>query len=95
VHSRTAVATKVRAYGHDLEKLYTQAATMGLPSEKFEELKSHFAKPHSDFTYRYMNSTDSIVNTNWPLAFKTFDELDYAVDSFIGASASKGLRPGH
>jgi hypothetical protein len=57
-------------------------------------MKDHFAGPHSDFTYRYINPGDQMDNTNWPLAFKVFYDLDCHVDKFIGASASHGLEPG-
>lgn len=94
---KAGIASKiVREYGHGLNSLYFQAVTFGLPViERLEETKGHFAGPHSDFTYRYMNPGDEMGNTNWPVAFKVLYELDFAVDTFIGASASHGLQPGH
>ena len=86
----------VRGYGHNVEDLYVEAKRLVLPEiDKLEEMKDHFAGSHSDFTYRYISPGAEMDNTNWPLAFKVFYELDFQVDKFIGASASHGLEPGH
>ena len=86
----------VRGYGHDIKNLYDDAKTDGLREiDKLKEMKDHFADPHSDFTYRYIGPGDQMDNTNWPSAFRAFDELDREVDGYLGASSSYGLQAGH
>ena len=94
---RAGIKSKVvRGYGHSVEGLYVEAKRLALPEiDKLQEMKDHFAGPHSDFTYRYISPGAEMDNTNWLLAFDVFDELDVVVDKFIGASVSHGLQPGH
>ncbi|GEC30657.1 hypothetical protein EFR01_08280 [Sinorhizobium fredii] len=81
---------------HDIKALHDAAVNKGLPSiNGLEPLKDHLAGPHEDFTFRYINDGDVIQNTHWPVAFQVLYNLDIAVDSSIGASASHGLAPGH
>lgn len=87
---------EVKNYRHDIKTLYDHAKMDGLPAiEKLQELKDHFAGPHSDFTYRYIEPGSQMNDTNWTVAFRVFDELNREVDTFLGASAAHGLQPGH
>ena len=82
----------VRNYGHDLRSLFTDAQASGLPSiYRLGELIELFAGPHEDFTFRYIEAGDTVQMANWQLAFPVLDQLDIAVDQFVGASASRGL----
>ena len=86
----------VSKFGHDVCALYAEAIRVDLPTiNGLEPLKNHLARPHADFTFRYLESSDIIQNTNWPVAFQVFGELDAVIDTMIGASASQGLPPGH
>lgn len=94
---RAGVNSKeVRCFGHKIADLYESAKGRDLPtSHRLSELVSHFASPHADFTYRYIESYTKLDDTNWLLAFKVLEDLDRDVDVYLGASAAYGLEPGH
>jgi hypothetical protein len=87
---------EVRSYGHRLADLYAAALSKDLPRvESLGELVDHFAGPHKDFTFRYMDNVDEISVTNWAFAYGVLEALDLEIDDLLGASAEYGLRPGH
>lgn len=87
---------EVRNFRHDIKSLHDAAVGKELPSiNGLIPLKDHLAGPHADFTFRYIEDGATVRNTNWPVAFQVFYQLDVTVDSHVGASASQGLTPGH
>ena len=89
-------SVEVKGYGHDLSKLHTDAKLAGLPDiPALDDVVHIFADPHKDFSYRYLESDITLTIANWPNVFMVVDHLDAAVDCYVGASASKGLQPGH
>jgi hypothetical protein len=87
---------QVKAFGHDIEGLFKEAQTAGLPAiPKLDELVDLFSAPHADFTYRYLEKGTTITTANWHNVFPLLDQLETAVDAFVGASAEQGLVPGH
>lgn len=86
----------VRGMGHDIKKLYRRSKEKNLPFVLgLDSVVDALAAPHGDYTFRYMNSSDKMVALGWAGTFPIFDQLDIAVDTFVGASASHGLLPGH
>lgn len=87
---------RVRDFGHDLRKLYAAAKKHGLPDiSSLHEVVELFDAPHGDFVFRYIESGTIVTPANWPMVIPIMDILDTEVDELIGASASKGLQPGH
>lgn len=87
---------KVRGFGHDISKLFDAATTDGLPTiPHLDKLVDLFAAPHADFSFRYLEEGAKIDTANWHNVFPLLDQLEIAVDTFIGASAERGLEPGH
>ena len=93
---RGLTAAQVKERGHDLARLHAECMANELPSiAQLDELVDHLHGPHSRLEYRYITGDISYGNTELPLAFKILGELDTAVDTFVAASQSYGLRPGH
>lgn len=87
---------KVRGFGHKVGSLFNEVLSEGMPAiSQLDEVVNALASGHEDFTFRYLESGDQINLINWEPAFQALDQLDAAVDAKIGASAAKGLSPGH
>lgn len=88
-------SAKVRKYSHDLNALYAATNAAGLPAiRNLSNVVSIFAEAHGDFTYRYIDQGDVVTTANWHNVFPVIDQLDFAVDRFIGASRWQGVEPG-
>jgi hypothetical protein len=85
-----------RPFGHHLKNLYKAAKAQSLPSlSGLEEVVDCLHGPHSDFTYRYFRADLHYQSMDLVHLFDVIDALDIVVDTHIGASASRGLKPGH
>lgn len=85
-----------RPYGHHLVNLYRGAIDAGLPNlAGLGEVISVLHGPHSRFEYRYFKSPSSFESLGALQITSSLERLDTEVDRFIGASASRGLEPGH
>jgi hypothetical protein len=89
-------SSEVRAFGHRLAELFSASQASDLPNiAGLGSLVSLVAAPHEDFTYRYIGDGATVTTANWPVVLTVLDDLDVAVDTLLGASVSRGLRPGH
>lgn len=83
-------------FGHSLQNLYETARNRCLPTiPRLDAVISLLHGSHSDFTYRYFRSEGEYTTMDFGNLFRVLDALDMEVDRFIGASASRGLPPGH
>jgi hypothetical protein len=83
-------------YGHDIDDLYQDAITNGLPqTSDFDRAVRELGPDHHEFGYRYMHNGSSYDPMDYVAIVQILQELDRVVDTFIGASASYGLTPGH
>ncbi len=86
----------VRRFGHRMADLYTAARTARLPAiAMLDDVVALFAGGEPDFTTRYVGEKDNIQTAAWQTVFPVLDQLNIEVDRFVGASAGKGLEPGH
>jgi hypothetical protein len=84
---------KKRDIGHDLIKLRELSVAAGLIDDGSKPLVDLLADQHKSFGFRYLKR--STIYRTVPLRdiFLAFSALDVAIDTAIGASASKGLSP--
>lgn len=89
-------AQEVRRFNHDVVKLYKAAAATGLPTTPaLDELVTVVGPDHKALTHRYLEDGLTYTMVKWRAACDALDHLETVVDEAIGASASKGLAPGH
>ncbi|NEW87042.1 hypothetical protein DU475_07170 [Rhodopseudomonas sp. WA056] len=77
---------------HDLIKLHAMCVSEGLYCSGADMLVGLLAKHHRDFSFRYMQREAIYHAADLCSVFSAFSHLDRAVDSAIGASASRGGR---
>ena len=83
----------VRKFGHRLADLHTAAKTANLPAiPSLDDVVRLFAGPQADFTYRYIGEKDDVRVAAWTVVFPILDQLDAAVDRFVGATAAAAQR---
>lgn len=87
----------VQKFGHKIDKLHEECIINGLRKiEGLSELVDLLKVEHGEtYAYRYLDNNHTYSVANWDVCIPVVDELDVAVDQYIGASASKGLAAGH
>lgn len=89
-------SSDVKRSRHDIASLFQEVERHNFPNiARLDEIVSGFAAPHKELTYRYLDEGDSINPANWPIVLAVLSELDIAVDTFTGSSATQGRQPGH
>lgn len=79
---------------HDLEALRAMTIPYGFISDDADMLVDLLHRHHKSFEFRYTRQ-DSIFSLK-PIdeIFLAFSAVDFIVDTIVGASTSKGLKPG-
>jgi hypothetical protein len=85
--------TELKRMGHDLVKLRDQCGCEGFYDTGADRLVELLAEKHKNFEYRYMKQTSEYHTMDLRAIFFAFACLDRAIDTIIGASASKGVAP--
>ena len=85
---------KRREIGHDLLRLRELCMSEGLYSSGMDFLAGTFGKHHKNFDYRYLKRETVYWVEDLRIIFSAFSSLNLLVDTAIGASSSRGKKPG-
>lgn len=79
---------------HNLKKLLELAESGGLNNLEAKFLVDLLGDHHQSYEFRYMKPDSIYIIEDMQKIFEWFSSLDVAVDQSVGASASRGRKPG-
>ena len=90
----TEAQVRTKELGHNLGKLYELAVAHGLSASGTDELIKLLGEHHKNFGFRYLKPSSIYQTKNLVTVFSAFSSLDSVVDAAVGASVSRGVKPG-
>ena len=91
---RTSQELASRPFGHDIERLLTEAYGAGLhPIREINGVAQQLGEPHSQYDFRYVESAGSFSEVDWRFVIYSLCQLDEAVAAEINIAEPIGFDP--